>query len=146
MQFDLVTRAPDAHFNKIAKQDRDHDEIDPNDVQRRQPTDQRYDMSVPAAGTKPRGSAAGENDSRRNAKSAGVRFKSNRLYENNGCFFRASKVASSNRLPSKPAENGGERRPWPKPPPDPHTTAAAAVQKGSRSAYAKQDNQDVPYA
>ena len=49
MRFDLIARAPDAHFNTIAKQHQDHAVFETNDAKRRQPRTQHDDMSVAAA-------------------------------------------------------------------------------------------------
>ena len=86
MGFDLVTHDPDALFNNIAKQQRDQAVIEAKDAERRQTAKRRDSGSMAAAGTKPQGRAADENDSRENAKAAGVKAERNRRYDNHECF------------------------------------------------------------
>ena len=86
MRFDLVTHDPDALFNIIAKQQRDQAVIEANDA-RRQTAKRRGSRSMAGAGTKPQGRAVHEHDSRKNAKSAGVKVERNRRYDNNEFFL-----------------------------------------------------------
>ena len=83
VRFDFVTHNAEALFSIIAKQQRDQAVIEANDAERRQTTNRHYARLVAAAGTKPRGSAAGEHHSRESANSAGVKAEQNCRYDNN---------------------------------------------------------------
>ena len=85
MRFDLVTNAPDALFNTIAKQQRDQAVRDANGTERRQMTERRNARSVAAAGIKPQGSAADEHDPRESTSAVGVKADRNRRYGNSEC-------------------------------------------------------------
>ena len=86
MRFDLVTHDPDAFSNIIAEQQRNQAVIEANDAERRQTAIRRDSRSMAAAGTKPRGSASDEHDSREKAKAADVKAERNRRYDNIECF------------------------------------------------------------
>ena len=78
MRFDLVTHDPDALFNIIAKQQRNQAVIEANDAERRQTAKRSGSRSMAAAGIKPQGRAVDENESRENAKAAGVKAERSR--------------------------------------------------------------------
>ena len=86
MRFDLTTHDPDASFNIIAKQQRDHAGIEDNDAERPQTSKRRDARSVTASGNKPQGSVADEHDSRETPKAAGVKAERNRRYDNIECL------------------------------------------------------------
>ena len=88
MRFDLVAHDPGALFNIIAKQQRNTKIIEANDAERRPTAKRRDAKSMAAAGTKPQVGAAGEHDSRENAKAVGMKAERNRRYHNNECFVR----------------------------------------------------------
>ena len=68
-----------------AKQQRDQAVIVANDAERRQTAKRRGSRSMAAVGTKPRGRAVDEHDSRENAKAAGVKAERSRRHDNE-CF------------------------------------------------------------
>ena len=86
MRLYLVTHAPDAFFNIVAKQQRNQAVIEANDAERRQTEQRRDSRSMAAAGTKLQGRAVDEHDSRENVKAAGVKPDRSRRYDNNECF------------------------------------------------------------
>ena len=141
MRFDLVTHDPDALFSIIAKQQRDQAVIEANCAVRRQKAKRRDARSVAVEGTKPQGSTVDWQDSRESANTAGVKAERNRRYDNKECCVWHARSQAAG-LPPKPAGQGGERRLWLDPRPDPCT--AAAVPKRSRLAYPEQDNRDGP--
>ena len=84
MRFNLVVHDPDALFNIIDLQRRDHAVIEANDAARRQTATRRDARSVAAEGLQ--GNAAGKLDGSQSAMTAGVKAERNRRYENNECF------------------------------------------------------------
>ena len=86
MQFNLATHDPDALFNVIAKEQRDQAVIPACDAERRQTAKWRDARSMAAVGTKPKGSAGDEHESRESVKAARVKAERNRRYDNNECF------------------------------------------------------------
>ena len=85
-RFNLAVHDPDALFNIIGQQRRDQAVIDANDAARRQTAKRRNARSMAAAGIKLQGNAADKDDGSQSARTAGVKARRNRRYENNECF------------------------------------------------------------
>ena len=87
MRFNLVVHDPHALFNIIDQHRLDQAVIEANDAASRHRATQRDARSVAAAGTKLQGNAADKHDGSQRAKTAGVKAKRSRRYENNEFFF-----------------------------------------------------------
>ena len=108
MRLNLVMYDPDALFNIIDPQLWDQAVIDANDAVRRQSATPRDTRLVAVAVTKMQGSAADKHDASQRAETAGVKAERNRQYDNNECFFVASKGTSSGTAPK--ASRGRRRK------------------------------------
>ena len=96
--------------------------------------------SVAATGTKLQGNATDKHDGSQRAKTAGVKAKRSRRYENNEFFFCGKQGHKQWDCPQSQQGKAEKGVSWPEPRLGPH--AAAAFHKRSRSVYPEQIHRD----